>query len=212
MDNPQIKSRRRVVDHGEIFTNPREVKAMLDLVPQECDRLDSRFLEPACGDGNFLIEILTRKLAVCRRRAESKQYTQLQFEQAAVQSVSSIYGIELLPDNAESCRQRLLDYFIQEYRSLYSSACKSECIEAVRYLLSKNIICGNALTYRTADDNWIVVSEWSMIGDGKMNRRDYEFSYLVGDSAEQDLFSDLPCATFSPVYFLNLNAAAYGEE
>ena len=73
-------------------------------------------------------------------------------------------------------------------------------------------LCGNALTYRTDDGNWITVSEWSMIGDGKVNRRDYEFSYLVGDSAEQDLFSDVPCATFPPVYFLNRNAAAYGEE
>ena len=200
------------MDHGEVFTNPREVKAMLDLVPSECERLDSRFLEPACGDGNFLIEILARKLAVCHRRAEARQYTQLQYEQAAVQSVSSLYGIELLADNAEACRQRLFNYFDEQYRTLYGDAVKEECRTAVRYLLGKNIICGNALTYRTDDGNWITVSEWSMIGDGKVNRRDYEFSYLVGDSAEQDLFSDVPCATFPPVYFLNLNAAAYGEE
>ncbi len=207
----QIKSRQRVADHGEVFTNPREVNAMLDLVKPETERLDSRFLEPACGDGNFLIEILRRKLAVCRQRAEARQYTQLQYEQAAVQSVSSIYGIELLADNAEACRARLLGYFINEYRNLYGEAAKPECIEAVHYLLSKNIICGNALDYKADDGQWIVVSEWSLIGQGLMNRRDYEFSYLVGDSAEQDLFSDLPCATFPPVYFLNLNAAAYGE-
>lgn len=207
----QIKSRRRVADHGEVFTNPREVNAMLDLVKPETGRLDSRFLEPACGDGNFLIEILRRKLAVCRQRAEARQYTQLQYEQAAVQSVSSIYGIELLPDNAEACRERLLAFFDGEYRDLYGDSAKTECVEAVRFLLSKNIICGNALTYRKADGQWIVVSEWSLIGQGLMNRRDYEFSYLVGDSAAQDLFSDLPCATFPPVHFLNLNAAAYGE-
>lgn len=207
----QIKSRRRVADHGEVFTNPREVNAMLDLVKPETGRLDSRFLEPACGDGNFLIEILRRKLAVCRQRAEARQYTQLQYEQAAVQSVSSIYGIELLPDNAGACRERLLAFFDGEYRDLYGDSAKTECVEAVRYLLSKNIICGNALTYRKADGQWIVVSEWSLIGQGLMNRRDYEFSYLVGDSAGDDLFSDLPCATFPPVYFLHLSAAAYGE-
>lgn len=207
----QIKSRRRVADHGEVFTNPREVNAMLDLVKPETERLDSRFLEPACGDGNFLIEILRRKLAVCRQRAEARQYTQLQYEQAAVQSVSSIYGIELLPDNAGVCRERLLAFFDSEYRDLYGDSAKTECVEAVRYLLSKNIICGNALTYRKADGQWIVVSEWSLIGQGMMNRRDYEFSYLVGDSAGDDLFSDLPCATFPPVYFLHLSAAAYGE-
>ena len=207
----QIKSRRRVADHGEVFTNPREVNAMLDLVKPETERLDSRFLEPACGDGNFLIELLRRKLAVCRQRAQARQYTQLQYEQAAVQSVSSIYGIELLPDNAGACRERLLAFFDGEYRDLYGDSAKTECIEAVRYLLSKNIICGNALDYKTVDGQWIVVSEWSLIGQGLMNRRDYEFSYLVGDSAAQDLFSDLPCATFPPVYFLHLNAAAYGE-
>ena len=210
----QIKSRKRVVDHGEVFTHPREVNAMLDLVKHETERIDSRFLEPACGDGNFLIEILRRKLAVCQRRAHARQYTQLQYEQNAVVAVSSLYGIELLADNVSACRERLLDYFTAQYKALYGPQCKAECIASVRYLLSKNIIHGDALSYRRADDpqQWIVVSEWSMIGQGMMNRRDYEFSYLVGDSAEADLFSDLPCATFPPVYFLNLNKRSYGEE
>lgn len=209
----QIKSRQRVADHGEVFTNPREVNAMLDLVKPETERLDSRFLEPACGDGNFLIEILRRKLAVCRRRGEAKQYTQLEYEQNAVLAVSSIYGIELLADNAEACRKRLLEHFVEEYGGLYGEKCKQECVESVRYLLKKNIIQGDALSYHRADrpEEWIVVSEWSMIGGGMMNRRDYEFSYLVGDSADNDLFSDVPCATFPPVYFLNLNESSYGE-
>ena len=137
--NHQIKSKERVAAHGEVFTSEREVNAMLDLVKQETERIDSRFLEPACGDGNFLIEILRRKLAVCEGRVKAKQYTQLQYEQAAVQSVSSIYGIELLADNAEACRKRLLDYFTQQYSALFKSKCKSECIESVKYLLSQNI-------------------------------------------------------------------------
>ena len=103
----QIKSRRRVQDHGEVFTNPREVNAMLDLVKEETERIDSRFLEPACGDGNFLAEILRRKLDVCARFVKQKKYTQLEYEKNAVLAVSSIYGIELLPDNAEACRERL---------------------------------------------------------------------------------------------------------
>ena len=210
----QIKSRKRVADHGEVFTNPREVNAMLDLVKQETERLDSRFLEPACGDGNFLIEILRRKLAICANRVQSKQYTQLQYEQNAVLAISSIYGIELLADNAQACRERLLGYFVEQYGSLFADRCKAECIESVRYLLQKNIIHGNALTYRRADDEnlWIIISEWSPLGGGMMNRRDYEFCYLVGDSAQDDLFSDVPCQTFAPKHFLNLNAAAYGEE
>lgn len=117
----QIKSKERVAAHGEVFTNEREVNAMLDLVKQETERLDSRFLEPACGDGNFLIEILRRKLAICESRVKAKQYTQLQYEQNAILAVSSIYGIELLQDNAEACRERLLNYFVEQYQSLFKS-------------------------------------------------------------------------------------------
>lgn len=209
----QIKSKERVAAHGEVFTNEREVNAMLDLVKQETERLDSRFLEPACGDGNFLIEILRRKLAVCEARARAKQYTQLQYEQNAVLAVSSVYGIELLQDNAEACRERLLDYFVQQYQALFKSKCKDACIESVRYILSKNIIVGDALTYKRVDapDEWIRISEWSFIGDGKVNRRDYEFSYLVGEDAGDDLFSDLPAETFKPVHFLKINSETYGE-
>ena len=148
----QIKSKERVSKHGEVFTAEREVNAMLDLVKQETERIESRFLEPACGDGNFLIEILRRKLAVCEERAKKKQYTQLQYEKNAVWAVSSIYGIELLPDNAEACRQRLYKEFCQQYERLYGKQCKPECREAVAYLLERNIIMGDALTYRRVDN------------------------------------------------------------
>ncbi len=194
----QIKSKERVSKHGEVFTAEREVNAMLDLVKQETERIESRFLEPACGDGNFLIEILRRKLAVCEERVKKKQFTQLQC-------------IELLPDNAEACRQRLYDYFCEQYEQLFGATCKPECREAVAFLLEHNIIMGDALTYRRVDhpDEWIVVSEWSFIGDGKVVRRDYSFSYLVATGQGGDLFSDTPCDTFPPVYFLNLNQQAY---
>lgn len=209
----QIKSKARVAAHGEVFTNEREVNAMLDLVKQETERLDSRFLEPACGDGNFLIEILHRKLAICEARVKARQYSQLQYEQNAILAVSSIYGIELLSDNAESCRERLLNYFTEQYQVLFKSKCKDACIESVRYILSKNIIIGDALTYKRVDDpdKWIHISEWSFIGDGKVNRRDYEFSYLVGEDESDNLFSDLPAETFKPVHFLKINRETYGE-
>ena len=101
----QVKSRERVQQHGEVFTNEREVNAMLDLVKHETERIDSRFLEPACGDGNFLAEILRRKLQVCRKFVEQGKNTQLEYEKNAVLAVSSIYGIELLTDNAMACRE-----------------------------------------------------------------------------------------------------------
>ena len=210
----QIKSRERVSAHGEVFTNPREVNAMLDLVKAETERIDSRFLEPACGDGNFLIEILRRKLAICEARVKAKQYTQLQYEHDAIWAISGIYGIELLADNAVACRERLLSCFTEQYQALFKSYCKDSCIEAVSYILSKNIIHGDALTYRRVDkpNEWIHISEWSFIGADKVNRRDYEFSYLVGEYESEGLFSDLPVQTFPPVPFLKINAAAYGEQ
>ena len=216
MDTPkaqQVKSRERVQQHGEVFTNEREVNAMLDLVKHETERIDSRFLEPACGDGNFLAEILRRKLRVCRNLVEQRKNTQLEYEKNTVLAVSSIYGIELLPDNAMTCRERLFRIFCDEYHALYGDSVKEECMHSIRYLLSKNIIIGNALTYHRVDnpDEWIIISEWSLLGGGMMNRRDYEFCYLVGDSQENDLFSDMPCQTYEPVYFLNLNTSSYGE-
>ena len=210
----QIKSKERVSAHGEVFTNPREVNAMLDLVKAETERIDSRFLEPACGDGNFLIEILRRKLAICEARVKAKQYTQLQWEHDAIWALSSLYGIELLADNAAACRERLLDYFTEQYLALFKSKCKDNCIEAARYILSKNIIHGDALTYKRVDrpNEWIHISEWSFIGADKVNRRDYEFSFLIGQYNGNNLFADAPVKTFAPVHFLKINAAAYGEE
>ncbi len=209
----QIKSRDRVSAHGEVFTNEREVNAMLDLVKHETERIDSRFLEPACGDGNFLAEILRRKLAVCHDLVKQKKSTQLEYEKNLVLAVSSIYGIEILPDNAKACRERLFLIAEQAYQSLFPKTFKTECQNSVRYLLEKNIILGDALNYHRIDkpEKWIIISEWSLLGGGMMNRRDYEFSYLVGDSASTDLFSDLPCDTFQPVHFLNLNPQSYGE-
>lgn len=209
----QVKSRERVQKHGEVFTAPREVNAMLDLVKNETERLDSRFLEPACGDGNFLVEILRRKLAVAHSNY-LKHQSQLQYEKDAILAISSIYGIDILPDNAQECRVRLLEIFKEQYQSLFPKSMKSECLTSAEFLLSKNIILGDALTYRRIDNpqEWIIISEWSMLPSGLINRRDYEFSYLVGDSSADDLFSDLPCRTFAPQPFLNLNAQAYGEQ
>jgi type I restriction-modification system DNA methylase subunit len=104
----QLKSRKRVADHGEVFTSEREVNAMLDLVKQETERIESRFLEPACGNGNFLAEILKRKLEVVDNRYSKSQ---LEWERYAVLAVSSIYGVDILEDNAIECRERLFKIF-----------------------------------------------------------------------------------------------------
>src|SRR3954449_13612217 len=97
----QIRSRQRVADHGEVFTPDWLVEDMLDLVKDESERIDARFLEPACGSGNFLVPVLTRKLTTVHAR-----YGKSDFERRhqALLGLMSIYGIELLDDNVAECR------------------------------------------------------------------------------------------------------------
>ena len=178
----QIKSKKRVSEHGEVFTNEREVKAMCDLVAQECDRIDSRFLEPACGDGNFLFEILTRKLATVKKLYKSNPYD---YERYSVLAITSIYGVDILSDNVEECQKRLFDLWDKEYKSNCKKATDEETREAVKFILSKNILCGNALTLMRVDENQqdtdtpIIFPEWSLILGTKLKRRDFRLDVLL---------------------------------
>lgn len=197
--NNQVVSRQRVTDHGEVYTSEREVNAMLDLVKQETERIESRFLEPACGTGNFLIEILRRKLNVVVNRYRKSQ---IEFERYAVIAVSSIYGIEILEDNVEACRKRLFDLFEEVYKKLYKANIKSECLKSVEYILSRNIIWGDALTLKTVDEKKepIVFSEWSPVNGSMIKRRDFTYKGLLQheDIKAEPLFSDLEEDVFLP--------------
>lgn len=178
----QVKSKQRVADHGEVFTAEREVNAMLDLVKQETERIDSRFLEPACGTGNFLVEILRRKLSVVRRKYKKSPYD---YEKNAVLAISSIYGVDILLDNVMACRERLFEIWDKEYRTVCKKDCSDETREAVRFILSRNIVCGNALTLHCVDENGndteepIVFSEWAFITGTQIQRKDYTFDELL---------------------------------
>ena len=156
----QVVSKKRVADHGEVYTSKREVNAMLDLVKNETERIESRFLEPACGTGNFLTEILDRKLAVVHSRYGKNQ---LEYERYALLAVSSLYGIDILEDNIKECQTRLFSSFEQRYTALCKEAVQEECLNSVRYILERNIIQGDALTLKTIGNNPqpIVFSEWS---------------------------------------------------
>lgn len=178
----KVKSKKRVSDHGEVFTGEREVNAMLDLVKNETERIDSRFLEPACGDGNFLAEILRRKLAVVRKRYSKSPS---EYGKYAVIAISSIYGVELLEDNVEECRRRLFDIFESEYTSCCDKDTDDECRKAVRFILSRNILCGDALTLLDAKGEPIVFSEWAIVKDNMIKRRDFELSGLMESSDRQ---------------------------
>ena len=195
----QVVSKKRVADHGEVYTAKREVNAMLDLVKQETERIESRFLEPACGTGNFLTEILERKLRIVESRYGKSQ---LEYERYGVLAVSSIYGIDILEDNVVECRKRLFDIFDQKYTSLFKEAVKEECRDAVKYILEKNIIWGNALDLKTVGGNPqpIVFSEWSPVNGNMFKRRDFTFHGLLNHAAikELPLFSDLGDDVFIP--------------
>ncbi|MFZ6843443.1 hypothetical protein [Undibacterium sp. RuTC16W] len=190
----QVVSKQRVADHGEVYTNPREVIAMLDLVKSETERIDSRFLEPACGTGNFLVEILNRKLSVIAMRYAKSQ---LEYERYAVIAVASIYGIDILADNVAACQTRLFDMFNTAYSALFKTQAKEQCRHAVRYLLRCNILHGDALTLKTVGDankppRSIVFAEWSAVNGSLLKRRDFVYDDLVRLSTPpppDDLFS-----------------------
>ena len=147
MSDKQVKSKARVAKHGEVFTNPREVNAMLDLVQDQITRIDATFLEPACGSGNFLVEILRRRMAYLNQKYKTSL---IQYQPATVQAVCGLYGIELLSDNAAECRERLLETFAQHYSLPFQTAQDyPRVLDTVRRVLAKNIVCGNALTYQT---------------------------------------------------------------
>lgn len=183
----QIKSRERVVNHGEVFTNEREVKAMCDLVDHETNRIDSRFLEPACGDGNFLAEILQRKLEIVKSKYKKSTFD---FEKNSLLAVSSLYGVDILIDNVLICRERLFKIWDKSYSSICKKDCNDETRESVKFILEKNIVCGNALTLCKVDGEGndlkepIVFSEWSFITGVNLQRKDYTMAELLCRTSE----------------------------
>lgn len=178
----QTKSKQRVADHGEVFTADREVKAMCDLVKQETERIESRFLEPACGNGNFLAEVLSRKLAVVKSRYGKSP---ADYEKYSVLAITSIYGVELLQDNAAECRERLFALWDEAYTANNRQAADDQCREAVRFILKKNILCGDALTLRQADGSPIIFAEWSLVTGNQIKRRDFALDELLNGHSEQ---------------------------
>ena len=210
-EKKQVKSKKRVADHGEVFTNEREVNAMLDLVKHETERIDSRFLEPACGNGNFLAEVLRRKLKVVDQRYGNNQ---MDWERYAVIAVSSIYGVDILEDNAKECRERLYTIFDDFYTALFKDKCKEECRRSIRFLFDRNILWGDALDFTNPSTKQpIVFSEWSAVNGSMLKRRDYMFKFLVEKTHQFSLFNDEgnpaaidePVKDFPLIHFLKLS-------
>lgn len=184
-NNNQIKHKQRIADHGEVFTHEREVNAMLDLVKHETERIDSRFLEPACGTGNFLVEILSRKLRILERRYNKSQHD---YEMYSVVGISSIYGIDILEDNIEECRERLFNLFFEEYKKIFKKNINKKFLEVLKIILEKNIVCGNALTMKDKKGNPLVFSEWSMpYNDTRLKQKEYSFKDIFTPSVNWTL-------------------------
>lgn len=181
-----VRSKKRVADHGEVFTPSWLVDDMLDLVKGETERIDSRFLEPACGSGNFLVQVLIRKLAAVERR-----YGKSDFEKRhqALLALMCTYGIELLEDNIAECREKMLIPF-SEYLGLSEI---DDLYLAAAYVLSVNIVHADALTMKARSGAPIVFAEWSYLGRGKFQRRDFRFESMTQRAAfaiEDGLFAD----------------------
>ncbi len=173
----QVKNKKRVADHGEVFTSAREVNAMLDMVKDETERIESRFLEPACGNGNFLAEVLERKLKVV---FDNYRKNQLAYERFSILALTSIYGVDILEDNVEECQTRLLAIFSKPYSKLYKNKCKPECFNSAQYILQKNILLGNALDFTNPLTNEpIIFTEWSLVRGSFLKRWEYVFKFMV---------------------------------
>ncbi len=213
-----IKSKKRVRDHGEVFTPDFIVDDMLDLVKHETENIESRFLEPACGNGNFLIKVLERKLKVVKRVYGKSQFD---YERNAIISICSIYGVELLDDNVLLAQERLYEFLLEEYQKIYRSKINNEFLKSVKYVLNRNILQGNALSLKDKVSSPIVFSEWSPVNGVKIKRRDFQFVDLTefdpkkpslfsvketSDSGKV-VFSPQPIKEYPPISFLKLHTA-----
>lgn len=206
-----VKSKQRVADHGEVFTPDWLVEAMLYLVKDETERIDSRFLEPACGNGNFLVQVLKRKLATVELK-----YGKTDFEKQhyALLGLMCIYGVELLPDNIVECRANLLE-ILSDYLHLDSS---QDLYRAASHVLSQNLVQGDAMTMQAEDGNPIEFAEWGYLGKGRFQRRDFRFDVLTGMSThtEQGSLFDkheifTPTKTYPPMTASQLSRGDTGK-
>jgi len=205
------RSKQRVADHGEVFTPAWLVEDMLNLVKDESERIDARFLEPACGSGNFLVKVLQRKLVVVESKYGNSPFEREHF---AVFALMCVYGIELLPDNIAECRDNLLA-ILAEYLGITK---RDLPYRAGHYVLSQNLVHGDALKMRTPDDKAIIFAEWGYLGKGKYQRRDFRLDTLTQSasySQEGTLFANLgkdelftPVTTYPSITVAELAGAA----
>jgi hypothetical protein len=201
-----VKSKQRVADHGEVFTPTWMVEAMLDIVKAETERIASRVLEPACGSGNFLVPVLRRKLAAVELKFGKSDFERRHY---ALFGVMCVYGIELLEDNVGECHEKMLEV-LDDYIGLDE---QGDLSQAAAYVLSQNIIHGDALTMLTSTGQPITFAEWGYLGKGKFQRRDFSLDTLTQmssfgerlpptDLGKHEIFT--PTRSYSPLTLKDL--------
>ncbi len=207
-----IKSKSRVRDHGEVFTPDFIVNDMLDLVKDDSENPASTFLEPACGNGNFLIEILRRKMETINRKFKKNQ---IEFECQSLVAIWSIYGVDLMQDNVKEAKLRLWNLVERYYWKAFKlKDFHADFVKWIRYILDRNIIQWDALSYKSEDWNPIVFSSWSACW-WKISREDFSFQDLAENENSQnrqtskndrweDIFDVKEIHKYSPVFYLDL--------
>ena len=216
----QIVSRERVASHGEVYTNAREVNAMLDLIPENACTHTARYLEPSCGTGNFLVEILARKLvALDKFYLDGKALVnQTDYEANLVAVTGSLYGIELLADNVAVCRDRLLNQLWKHYVHNFPESFEGKLLDVLRFVLGKNIVHGDALAFTRQDAGFayeaIVFCEWTLLPDYRISRCDFSFKGFAIETKKKGSsnknkeqhheVSPTLINSYSPVFYLDL--------
>lgn len=191
----QIRSRQRVAEYGEVFTAEREVESMCNLVQQETEQIDSRFLEPTCGDGNFLSVILKRKLRIVKNKYGHRVYD---WERNSLLALGSLYGIDIMMDNVTACQERLFEIWDKEYQEVSKKENSDEIRKAARHILRLNIVCGNALNMRCVDADGrdrkepIMFFEWTFPPqDAHIEKKDYSFVEPLSKDNRKNQIYDL---------------------
>jgi len=191
--NIQVKSKERVQKHGEVFTPVWVVKDMLNLLPKDCWKTEITFLEPAYGEGAFLIEIYKRKLQSIKIKLQDE------WEWQVAIATSSIYGIELLEDNTNLCKQYLMRVFKTFYNKHFPDTQDEDYTKTIEFIVNRNIIQGNALTYRKCKLNCgnecktcdpIIFSEWTPFEKCQFRRKDYTYEYIINADKNRQKYAD----------------------
>ncbi len=207
----QVKSSDRVRNHGEVLTARREVEAMLDLVKNESERIDSRFLEPACGDGNFLVAILERKLKTVVSRYRTKK---VDFEVQMLSALASIYGIDLLTDNIEIAIERMFEIACNCYKETLKIKPDDDFQNIIKFILKKNILQGDSLN----GIDKIIFTQWTLVGY-QFKREEFSFSQLnqqaeimntplfasLTNEKGEDVFIPQPIKEYPLTFYRNLS-------